>query len=240
MAQLKKSDLIKILVEEFGYDKEDLKFDAEGKPYTNGKLQAIIKAEQEDAKALEVAEQTKATRVVATKSAIKDTEQIVVMNGLTGALIYHSDRSNKVWEFTTFGQQETIDFAELKTIRNRYPRYFKEGWLIVLDEQVQKEFGLTEMYKNIITPENEDDIFEMGVEELDKFIDALPDGMKTSFINKAQQKYADGTIDSHKVIKFIEEKFNFFFEDNSSRDDLVLSSDTVSLGSQKMIVVDKR
>lgn len=236
MAQLKKSDLIKVLIEEYGYDKDDLKFDSEGKPYTNAKLQAIIKAEEEDAKALE--ESSKVTRVVAPKSAIKDTDQIVVMNGLTGALVYHSERSNKIWEFTTFGQQETIDFAELKTMRNRYPRFLKEGWLIVLDEQVQNEFGLTEMYKNIITPDNEDEIFKMGTDELNTFIDALPDGMKLSFVNKAQQKYTEGTIDSIKVMKFIEDKFNFYFEDNSPKDDVVLSSETV--GTKNMIIVDKR
>ena len=53
---IKKTELIKTLVEEYGYEKEDLKFDADGKPYTNAKLQAMIHAEIADALALAEAE----------------------------------------------------------------------------------------------------------------------------------------------------------------------------------------
>jgi hypothetical protein len=224
---LNKQDLIKNLVENYGYDKEDIKL------LTNGKLQGLIKQEEFDAKELE----TESTRVVAKKSKIKDEDRIVVMNGLTGALVYHSERTNRRWEFTTFGQQDTIEYGELVAMKNRYPRYFTEGWLIVLDKQVQEEFNLTEMYKNIITPENADTVFKMDVDELDKFVDGLPDGMKTSFVNMAMEKVGDGTLDSSKVRKYIQEKFNFNFDDNAPQGDLVSEAKTDNNG---IIIVDKR
>lgn len=234
MAQVKKSDLIKILVEEYGYEKEDLKFDAEGKPYTNAKLQAIINAEEADAKELEV----EATRVKAPTSTLKDNDKVYVMNGVSDVVVYHSDRSNKTWQFNSFGDQDTIEYGELITMRNRYPRYFTEGWLIVMDKQVQKEFNLENMYLNILTPENVDKVFELSIEELEKFVDALPEGQKISFVNKAQEKVADGSIDSNKTIKFIEEKFNFSFEDNAPHEDVVDSKTKV--GGANLIVVEKR
>ncbi|MER2007482.1 MAG: hypothetical protein ABS939_08510 [Psychrobacillus sp.] len=237
---LKKSDLIKILVDEYGYEKEDLKFDAEGKPYTNAKLQALIDAEKQEAEELEKAkEEAKkpVTRVQAKKSAIADNEKILVMNGLTGALYYKSERTNSAWEFEDFGQQDVMEYSELKIMRNRYPRYFKEGWLIVLDPEVQKEFGLTEMYNHIITPDNADDVFSMNVEELEKFIDALPDGMKSSFVNMAQERVEDRRLDSKTIIDMIENKFNFSFDDNAPKDDIVSTREKVGNG---IIIVDKK
>jgi hypothetical protein len=130
-----------------------------------------------------------------------------------------------------------MEYSELKIIRNRFARFFKEGWLIVLDPEVQKELGLVEMYENIITPENVDEIFSLNVEGLDKFIDALPEGQKISFVNIAQDRVLKGLLDSNKVIKMIEDKFNFSFEDNAPKKDIVSTREKVGNG---IIIVDKR
>lgn len=231
----KKADLIKILVEEYGYGEDDLK-----DLTTNAKLQAQIDAEIKDAEEAEKAKaeaQKPITRMMAKQSSISDNEEVIIMNGSTGAVQYFSQRTNRTWEFTEFGQQDVIEYGELKTIRNRFPRYFKEGYFIVLDPVAQKELGLVEMYNNIITPENANDIFNMQIENLDKFIDALPEGQKSSFVNMAQNKYEKGQLDSNKIIKFIEDKFNFSFEDNAPKNDIVSSRETVGNG---IIVVDKR
>jgi hypothetical protein len=230
---VKKSDLIKILVEEYGYESEDLK------SYTLAKLKSLIDTEQKEAEELEKAKaeaQKPVTRMVAKKSSVGDNEEIIVMNGLTGALRYHSERSNSTWEFDNFGQTDVMTFAELKIMRNRYPRYFKEAWLIVLDAEVQKDLGLTEMYKNIITPENVDEVFAMNPDDLSKFIDVLPEGQKLTFVNLAQDKVEDGSLDSIKTIKMIEDKFNFSFEDNAPKGDIVDSREVVGNG---IIVVDR-
>lgn len=234
MAQLKKADLIKILVEEYGYEKEDLKFDAEGKPYTNAKLQAIINAEEEDAKQAEV----ETTRVQAPKSSLKESDKVYVMSGSSGTLVYRSERTNKKWQFNKFGEQDTMEYHELIAMRNRYPRYFTEGFLIVLDKQVQDEFKLTEMYENILTPEKIDEIFSMSVSELEKFVDALPEGHKVTFVNMAQEKYEKDELENFKVIKFIENKFGFRFDDNAPLVDVIDAREKV--GMADIIVVEKR
>lgn len=229
---LKKSDLIKILVEEYGYEKEDLKFDAEGKPYTNGKLQQIIKAEEEDAKQVEV----DATRKVAVKSKIKDEDRIVIMAGID-AVGYYSERSNRSWKFEKFGQEDTIEYRELVAMRNKYPSYFTDGLIIVLDKVVQEEFKLTELYKNILTPDNIEDVFNMDIEELDKFVDALPDSQKVTLVQKAIEKFEKKQLTNYAMIVYFQEKFNFGFEDNSPLNDVVQSVDT---GVHNIIYVDNK
>lgn len=227
MAQMKKADLIKILVEKYGYEKEDIKM------ISNAKLQGLIKQEEED---LKIAE-TDSTRVLAKKTGLKDNDKIVIMSGQTGSVGYFSERSNKRWQFNSFGQEDLMEYSELVAMKNKYPAYLNEGWIIVLDKEVQEEFKLTEMYKNILTPDNIEEVFKMNVETLEKFVDALPEGMKTSFVSKANEKYEDGTLDSIQVIKFIQNKFNFSFEDNAPLNDIVLSTDT---GVNNIIYVDKK
>jgi hypothetical protein len=230
--QVRKADLVNILVDNYGYEKEDLKFDAEGKLYTNAKLQAMIKAEEQDAKELEV----ESTRKVHVKSKIKEDDRIVVMSGIN-SVGYFSERSNRRWKFTKFGQQDLIEYSELVAMRNKYPAYFTQGWIIVLDKAVQEEFNLTEMYKNILTPENIDDVFNMDVEGLDRFIEAMPEGQKQSLVNNAVERYEANALNNFQVIKYIQDKFNFSFEDNAPLGDIVASVET---GVNNIIYVDKK
>jgi len=227
----KKADLINELVQDYGWDKEDLKFDSDGKPFTNAKLEALIKAEQEDAKEAEVNK----NRKTAPKSKLKDDDRIVVMSGI-GSVGYYSERTNKSWKFSEFGQQDAIEYSELLAMKNRYPAYFTQGWIIILDEQVQEEFKLTELYKNILTPENIDKVFEMRVPELEKFIDNMPDSQKTALVHRATEKYEAEELRDVTVIKFLQNKFNFSFEDNAPLNNIVASVDT---GTHNIIYVDK-
>ncbi|MDS7057041.1 hypothetical protein NXG04_07060 [Klebsiella pneumoniae] len=234
---LKKSDLIKILVEEYGYEKEDLKFDADGKPYTNAKLQLLIDAEKEDAEAL--ASQAKRVRVNKNKK-FKDDDLIPVMNGLSGGLFYQSDRTYKVWEFKGFGQQSTMEFGELINLKNKYPAYFADGWLVVLDEEVQQELGLTTMYENILTPKNVREVFEKPIDEMEAFVDKLPKGMQITFVDIAKDLYNKDELDSIRIVKFIENKFKFSLDDLSPVNDIAQTAPTVQMGNKRAIIVDKR
>lgn len=234
MTQLKKQDLIKILVEDYGYEKEDLKFDADGKPYTNAKLTSIINSEIQDQKELEV----NANRIVAkTGDLFKDEDKIRVMSGSSGTVIYRSDTSHKFWKLTKFGQMDSIPYGELVSIKNKYPRYFYEGWFVILDKDVQDEFGLTKMYENILTPDNIDDVFDKPLDELTTLVQNLPEGMIGTFINKAQQLYDTKQLNSLRVVELIEDNFGFSLLDNAPIDDFALRSD---LGRDNIIYVDKK
>lgn len=234
MTQLKKSDLIKILVDEYGYEKEDLKFDVEGKPYTNAKLKQLIDLEKKD----EEEAIADSTRIQATPSRLKATDKIYIMNGDTGAVVYNSVRSNKRWLLDGFGKQDTMEYEELMSMHNRYPKYIDNGLFIVLNKEVQDELKLTEKYKNILTPENIDDVFELDIEQLDRLVDSLPEAQKSTFITIAQEKRKNKTLDSFRVLDYIEEKFKFRFDDNAPTDDLVLSSEKI--GTAQIIQVDRK
>lgn len=233
MKQVKKADLVNILVEQYGYEKEDLKFNSEGKPFTNAQLQELIKTEEEDAERAKF----ESTRKVAQKSKkFKPNDLITIMSGIQ-AVEYYSSRSNMKWHFERFGQQDVMEYSELITMNNSHPSYLKEGYFIVLDKDVQDELKLTEMYENIITPENIDSVFEMDVEELDKFVEALPKGQKQMLVSRASELFAQDKINKYSTIKYFENKFDFSFNDNAPLGDVVAQAETT--GVNNLIIVDK-
>lgn len=214
---MKKADYIKILMDDYGYEKEDLKFDAEGKPYTNGKLKALIEQEEKDAKEVE----EDATRFVAKEAKFSDSDLIVVMNGLGGSLTHRSGATGKSWRFKHFGQTDKMPYGELLSLRNGSPHVFEKCWIVIMNKEVQEEFGLTEKYKNILTPQNIEKIFEKNVNELEEFIKNLPEGMKTAFISKARELYASRKLYDIRIVEFIEKEFGFSLEDNAPLSNIV-------------------
>lgn len=224
---MKKPELIQILVDEYGYEKDDLKL------FTNAKLKSLIKQEEEDAKELELNE----NRVlVKDGTGLKDEDKIKVMSGSVGTVIYRSDISRAVWKFTDFGQMQNIPYGELVNMKNRFPRYFKDGLIIVLDKTVQDEFKLTEMYQNILTPDNIDEVFLKNITELEAFIDRLPETMKNTFVSKARELYEKEELVNFQIIRLIEKKFGFSLDDNAPTNNLALEGKT----NGDVIYIDKR
>lgn len=208
---MNKKELIKTLVEEFGYEKSDISL------LTNAKLKKLIKQEQEDEKEL----QDEALMPVAKASKIKDDDVVLVMNGLGGSMTHRSDINGRVWKFRKFGQIEKFPYSEIQSIRNAYPKVLEHGWLVVLHKAVQEELGLTEMYKNILTPENVGEIFKKDVAELELFVDNLPQGMKATFVAKAKELMEANELFDTRVISFIETKFGLSLKDNAPLSDIV-------------------
>ena len=209
--KLNKKELIKILVEQYGYEESDVKM------LTNAKLEGMIKQEELDKEDLERQE----TVFVSKDAGFKDDDLILVMNGFSGALTHRSLSTTRVWDFAKFGQTQKIPYSELLSIRNTNPKVFTRGWLVVLNKQLQEDFDLVDMYKHIITPDNIDKVFEINTDELNEFIDKLPEGMQNSFLARAKELYDSGKIDSVSKVKLIQEKFNISFEDNAPLNDTV-------------------
>lgn len=200
---MKKTDLIKELVDKYGYEENEIK------SLTNAKLSTLIKQEEEDIVAVAKEEKKKALK----SENIDRNELIEVMNGLSGGLILGSQRSGLVWKFTEYGQTDFIEYHDLEAIRNSGANLFTDAILIVLDERVVKKFRLEELYKNIVMPEDFEKIFRLGLEEIKTFLEKAPEGMKQAFVGKAVELYGQDKLNNIRLIKFIEEKFNIDFED---------------------------
>jgi hypothetical protein len=133
-------------------------------------------------------------------------EYVDVMSNTTGKLFY-SSRTGAEFVFTEYGQTDQIQVSELINMNNKNPRYLKEPWLIIMDEDVVQFLGLSKVYENIIMPEEFETFFNRPVEEIEAFIRKAPKGMTQLIVSMAQTKVQDGTLDSMRVVKLINDIF---------------------------------
>lgn len=202
--QPNKQELINILIETYGYKEEDIS------TLTNAGLKSLIKKEEDEAEDFEAS-----LTVEKVKQVFKDDDLVHVMSGFGGSLRYKSIRNDRVWMFSNFGQVDKLPYAELLNIKNNSPKVFSDGWIIILNKQIQEDFGLVETYKHIITPENIDSIFSKNATEVEDFLNNLPKGMKAVFFSKARELYNKNILDSRSLIELIEEHFDVSLKDNA-------------------------
>lgn len=219
---MKKQEMIDILINEYGYEKEDLMKD--GRPFTNAVLKSIIDEEEVDEKRMED------DVVVKQRTTYKDDDLIPVMNGRKSSLVHRSLSTGRVWRFERFGVTDKIPYSEIVRLKNNNPKVFDEGWLIILNKQIQDDFKLEDKYKNIVTPEVIDNLFEKNLSnpnefaKFKSFVKSVPKGMRATVFDAVQKRYLKGDIDSIKLINFIQEEFDTSLDDNAPMSEVAVKA----------------
>ena len=224
---MRKDEMIKLLKDKYGVADEEL-VDKNGNTLTNKKLQEIIavkEQEEEEVEDYEVEEDSEEEDeiddffdVSVSKSAQKsfdDNDEITVMSGINGEYIHHSTDSGRAFRFRGFGQTVKIPYKELVAIRNLYPTVLEDGWLVILNKDLIKEFDLQDSYRNVLTPKNSRAIFSKSAKEIEDFVNSLPQAMKVTFVDLARKAYRKGTLDKVSTVNTIQELFNISLEDNA-------------------------
>lgn len=151
----------------------------------------------------------KSTETV-TKPVVKEvdpTQYITVLNGYQGRLTYKSSRTGEVFKWKEFGAEQEMELRELRNAKNTCKKYFEKNWFMFSDEfaWVIDYLGVGQYYKNAISIDEFDDIFQKSPDELKKIIKGLSDGQKKTVAFRAKTLIADEVIDSNKVIRTLEE-----------------------------------
>lgn len=154
------------------------------------------------------AEHTEKT-TVDRKPVVKDvdpTQYITVLNGYQGRLTYKSSRTGETFKWTEFGAEQEMELRELRNAKNTYKKYFEKNWFMFSDEfaWVIDYLGVGQYYKNAISIEEFDNIFQKDLDELEKIVSKLSDGQKKAVAFRAKTLIADDKIDSNKTIRALE------------------------------------
>ncbi|WP_241138648.1 hypothetical protein [Bacillus mycoides] len=150
LRKLRKAELIEILVQEYGYEKADLK----GK--VNIELKEMIQKEEEFAK--------KEEKKQIGLSTFDDELLVGVMNNTAGNVHYSSDITHNDYIWTGYGDTQHMTYRELAEIKRRYPRYLNDGWLMVLDAEVRSV--LCEDDSVFIKPNELERVFGLPTQEM--------------------------------------------------------------------------
>lgn len=220
-----KSDAIKeILVNEYDYQKEDF-INSNGNKKNFKQLEAMLNKEKNKAseESHDDLDEFDLGVVETVRTGFNDDDMINVMAGINGQLVHHSPTGNGVFKFNGFGQRQTMPYKELKSINNLVRGTLEDGWIIILNKDLIKEFNLEDEYKSFLTPNKIDEILQMNKEDLTVTIKSLPKSMQTTLIDTAKAKYNAGTLDRASVIKVFEELYDISFEDNLPLNDIVIN-----------------
>lgn len=232
-----KAEMEDLLIEKYGYTKDELK-NEKGNPLRNDVLEKMIAKEEEKAESIkestdadvefgvEADEEDKIFGAVdetifEARHNLKDNDLVLCMSGANGDMIFTSPLSNFRIKTTGFGQTMKIPYKDLSYVHNTSPRAFENGTVVVLNKQVQEEFGLTDIYKRVLTPKNIHKVIAMEPDELKGFIDDMPKGMKVALYDEARKMYRQNKIDSMRTIKVFEDAYGVSFDDNAPIEEVI-------------------
>lgn len=172
------------------------------KKTTTKKKVASTKPKEEVVEKVEVKEEKQVKR----KKQI-DLDILVSCRNVTdGLLVYVSKKSGLETIWSEHDAEETLTVAELMTMRASQPKFLKEPWIIIDDEDVANHLGLTKMYENLIGIEDLDGFFEQPLAEMEDVLNKLPRGLKETVAIRARKKVEDESLYDTRKIRLLEDK----------------------------------
>lgn len=142
---------------------------------------------------------------------IKDvdpSQYVTVRNGFQGRLVYKSQRTGERFIWDEFGSEQEIELRELRNAKNSYKGFFINNWFMFDEEWIIDYLGVRQYYRNALSIDHFDEIFNKKPDELKLIISKLSDSQKKSVAYRAKELIVEKKIDSLSVIGALEESLN--------------------------------
>lgn len=199
--------------------------EAEMKAKIEAEIEAKIRAEYEkklkDAEAKVSNTDKEETSAVAKKiqSSVRiplDTIVPVICNTVGGAFYSSKKIMGYTVEWEDIGSVEYMELGELSSMKNTDKRFFEDNWIVFDDteeytaSELYDFLKVSKYYKNVLTPDNIDEIFTYPKDEIVKTISTLSRGMKETIAVRAKQKLDENTLDKN-IIDILESSLGIQF-----------------------------
>lgn len=191
---------------------------ANTKKISNIKKTAADNAEAKDVIVEENTAEEEVKTTVKQKRKFKDNDLIPCLCVFPGSVGMTGRRSGNTYLWEDMNVIEYVEYQDLKSeVLNKKSTYIYEPLIIVNDEEFLDQYpNLAKMYEEFYTPDEiMDKIESYNPEEMRDFINSLPVGIKSNIKNIAATMIQDGTLDSIKKIKVIDEIFETELSSNS-------------------------
>ncbi len=150
------------------------------------------------------------------KLVLKDTDEVVVKSNVFGELIYINDRTGDqiVWE--NYGDEQVLSAKDIRDMKAKQQSFFKEGWISIIDSSCVNfdEYTLKDVYDALqigryyaddLVSFDLDTVFTLSEDALKKKVANMSNTVKRTVIIRANDKIRDGSLDSIKKVKLLEE-----------------------------------
>lgn len=134
--------------------------------------------------------------------------QVMVKNMTGGKLVYASKRLvGYSEEWHEFGEEIPMEMAELYSMKNTDRRFFTENWIEV-DIAVLRDLQMDRFYKDAITADEIDNLFDMDIDTLVYKIGKMSPNIKNCVGIKAMEMITDGRLTNINTISALEKALN--------------------------------
>lgn len=132
---------------------------------------------------------------------------VMVRNGFAGRLVYVSPKTKEEYIWDSFGDEVEMDIKELRTAKSSQKKFFEYNWFMFDDEYswVIPYLGVAKMYENSISIDDIDNILSKSPTEVKRLCGKLNDGQRKTMIYMVKKLFADGDIDSLKIVSALED-----------------------------------
>lgn len=142
-----------------------------------------------------------------------DTQVCCVSAVHPGSLIYQSKRMQGMsFEWYGFGDEQYIELAELQAMRNAYPAFFEQNWILIDDPEVIEFLHVERFYKYIHSVDDLYNLISCNPEQVKRIVPNLSRSLKTAIAYLAKGMIDEGTLDSSAMIRAIENTTGYTFE----------------------------
>ena len=150
---------------------------------------------------------SESVKLVETKKKFEPNEPVLCRSVCQGALFMEGQSTKIMYRFDDYGSEVGIEYRDLVSeVRSNNSSFIYNPMFIVVDEDFIKEFpALQKFYEKHYSVTDLRGILELSPEEMIEEMKALPKGAAEQLKLIASAMVSDGTLDSMRKIKALEE-----------------------------------
>ena len=107
-------------------------------------------------------------------------------------------------EWSEFGDEQSIELAELQAMRNSAPTFFEQNWILIDDDDVLKFLHADRYYSAIKSLDDFYAVLEMSPSQIAEVVPKLSNGLKRALSVIALKQYQEGVFDSISKMRALE------------------------------------
>ena len=177
----------------------------------NSKKKDIATAENVAVEAVE-----KVSKPVKKSVKLDDTVLINVKSNTYGTLFFQNPRTGDSTEWSHFGDVEQLTMGDLRAMKGTQRAFYENQWIYIVDvedegyedvtaDDICKALMVSQYYKNVLDPDNFDQIFAWPESKIRERVSMMGSGAKMNLMVAANTAINNGRLDSLKRIKVLEE-----------------------------------
>ena len=137
---------------------------------------------------------------------VKLDEFVDVQSCVVGKLVWKSKKTGYKITWDSYGDINPMQVSDLLDMRNGSKHMFIANWVVLLGDRadaILDYLQVSKYYKDVLTPEDLEEIVIGDPEELEVTLKTIKDSAKEALLYKARELYKEGELDSSKTIRAI-------------------------------------